>query len=423
MTGPRIPGPAVAALGAQVTLAAGSFLVQAVAARELGASGFGTFAILFGAVVMATAVSSGLVGDSLTVLERGRPEVHAALWRVGGSTVTVAAVTAAVLATAAGQPLGRSLVFAVVVAAFMVGDLGRRVLMAQLRFWRLAAVDLAAATVGISVALGASLLRSPTVEHYLLAVLATQVVTITLVALAVPRPARVRPGVGWGEWRRVVAYGSWRAAQQFVRPTALNLTRWVVLLAAGQAAVGELEAARLLVAPAMLLVQGLGSYLFSSYAADRAAGTAALLRRADRGAVVMLLGALLVGALVAGTLPVTGDLLTDGRYPLTVLAVLGWSSYAASCAAVLPFGSLAAVGGRQRLVLGVRLLDSTASVALVALVVLGLGADADWAPWLLSCGSFAGGWLLRQRVLLPAARCPLDGTEARLDHTPGVGAT
>lgn len=403
-TGARLPGPAAAALAAQVTVAGGSFLVQALAARELGAAGFGTFAILFGAVVMATAVSTGLVGDSLTVLDRGRPEVSNALWRVGGATIALAAATSTTVALLAGQPPSRAALFGAVVAAFMLADLCRRLLMAELLFWRLAAVDAVGAGVGVGTAWLWTLAADPAVEHFLLAVLASQLTTAALATVAAPAGHRPRPGPGWGDWRAVLAYGSWRAVQQFVRPTALNLVRWLVLLAAGQAAVGELEAARVIVAPAMLLVQGLGSYLFSSYAADRHHGAVVLLRRADRGAVVMLLGALVVGGIVALALPVLGELLTDGHYQLTALAVLGWSCYAASCAAVLPYGTLAAVGGQQRLVLAIRLLDSTASVALVGLVVWLLGAQAGWAPWLLSTGSFAGGWFLRSRVLLPQAR-------------------
>lgn len=423
MISSRLPGPAVAALGAQVSVAGGSFLIQVLAARELGAAGFGTFAILFGAVVMAAAVSTGLVGDSLTVLDRGRPEVRSALCRVGVTTVALAAATTASVAVLFGQPPSRAVLFGAVVAAFMLADLFRRLLMAELLFWRLAAVDAVGALVGVGTACLWMLFAAPRVEHFLLAVLVSQLTTVALATVAAPAPSRARPDPGWGDWRAVLAYGSWRAVQQFVRPTALNLARWLVLLAAGQAAVGELESARVIVAPAMLLVQGLGSYLFSSYAADRHHGATVLLQRADRGAVVMLIGALMVGSVVALTLPVLGELLTDGRYQLTALAVLGWSCYAASCAAVLPYGTLAAVGGQQRLVLAIRVVDSVVSLALVALVVWLLGAQFGWAPWLLSTGSFVGGWFLRRRVLVPQARGTVEGdVEGLTSSAPRVGA-
>src|SRR4051794_32403811 len=64
----RVPTRAIGALGAQVMLALGGFVLQVVATRELGKTGLGTFALLYGAIVMATALSTGLLGDSLIVL-------------------------------------------------------------------------------------------------------------------------------------------------------------------------------------------------------------------------------------------------------------------------------------------------------------------------------------------------------------------
>src|SRR6185312_6171777 len=66
-------------IAAQMSQALGSLLLQVLAARLLGADGLGAFAVLFGLIVMATAVCTGFVGDSLTVLDRGRREVRSAL--------------------------------------------------------------------------------------------------------------------------------------------------------------------------------------------------------------------------------------------------------------------------------------------------------------------------------------------------------
>ncbi|WP_296606740.1 hypothetical protein, partial [Nocardioides sp.] len=238
------------------------------------------------------------------------------------------------------------------------------------------------------------------------AIAAGQTAACVTALACVPADERSLPRPVNGGVREVLAFGTWRALQQFVRPTTLNLCRWVVLLAAGAAAVGQLEAARLVVAPAMLLVQGLGSYLFASYAADRAESSAALLARADRAAAVMLGGALVVTAVVAAALPVLAPLLGAG-YHLPVAAVLGWGWYAGSCAAVLPYGSLAAVRGRQAAVLGLRVADAALALALVASVVLGLGASPAAAPWLLAGGSFVGGLLCRQLLLQPLTAPPV----------------
>lgn len=149
-------------------------------------------------------------------------------------------------------------------------------------------------------------------------------------------------------------------------------------------------------------MQGVGSYLFASYAAEREAELVVLLRRADRGAVVLLSSSVLIALLAAAAVPTFGELLTRGGYDLAPLAVLGWGMYTASCAVVLPYGSLAAVRGRQAQVFGLRLVD--AGVGLTATVVaLGqLDVAPSVVPWLLSAGSLAGAVLIRQRLLVPA---------------------
>lgn len=400
----RIRTPkAVGAVAAQGIQAFGSFLLQVLAARQLGAASFGTFAFLFGGMIMATAVSTGLIGDSLTVLDRHSPQVRAALWRltwvVVGVSTSIGLIVSLTLDT---MSLASCAAFGAAMAAFMVADLCRRLLMARLRFWSLVLVDATAASVALGY-VGVLIWRgSPGLTNFLLAMLIGQLTACTVALLRLPSEERCRAPRGWGAWREVIGFGSWRAAQQFVRPTMLNLARWVVLVAAGQAAVGELEAARVLVAPAMLLVQGVGSYLFSTYAADRDAGMAKLLARADRAAAVMLVGAMAVGAAAAGVLSKVSSVVTAGRFDLSVLAVLGWACYAASCAAVLPYGSLAAVGGRQRFVFVLRVADSIASLVITAGAVLALHASTDWVPWLLSVGSIFGGLLCRQVILRPS---------------------
>ncbi|GAA4378190.1 hypothetical protein [Nocardioides caricicola] len=400
------------AVAGQVTLAFGSFVVQLIAARALGPEGFGVFALLFGAMVMATALSTGLVGDSLTVLDRHDPVLRSALARTAAVVVASATVAGVLLGSfLVGLSTGDCAALAAATGAFLTADLGRRMLMAVLRFWHLVVVDglgFLAAMVALTAFAAAG---TVSLGDVLLALAAGQATACGAALACLPARERARPVLRRGGGvREVFGFGGWRAAQQFVRPTTLNATRVVVLAAAGAVAVGQLEAARLLVAPAMLLVQGLGSYLFATYAADRSLPLAASLRHADHGAAAMLAGAAAVTLAVTSVLPAVGPLLAPG-YDLSMLAVLGWGTYAASCAAVLPYGSLAAVRGRPAAVLLVRVVDSVLALVAVALALLVLGAPAGAVPWLLAAGSFVGGVLCRQLLLVP--RLPASVESAR----------
>lgn len=402
----RVPR-AVGALAAQVTQAMGSFALQILAARELGAAGFGVFAFMFGAMIMATSLSTGLIGDSLTVLDRHDPTIRAALWRLTLITVSLVACICLVGAFTTGLDPETAVVFAIAVTCFMTADLLRRLLMASMRFWSLVVVDSVAITASLSFIGVTMLVSSPDVLHFAAAIAIGQATACLIAMLRLPQNERYMARRQWGAWRTVIGFGAWRAAQQFVRPTMLNAARWVVLVAAGQAAVGELEAARVFVAPAMLFIQGIGSYLFASYAADKSLRSEILLRRADRAALTMLGGAVLIGLAAAAAIPAAGHFVTDGQFDLSLIAVAGWACYAASCAAVLPYGSLAAVGGQQRAVLILRLVDALVSVLAAAAAIILVGISTDWTPWLLSMGSFAGGILCRQIILARRPEPPL----------------
>jgi O-antigen/teichoic acid export membrane protein len=390
----------VGAMVGQGTLALGSLLLQVVAAHALGAEGLGRFALLFGYVVMATAVSTGLVGDSLTVLDRRDPTLRSGL--VTAAVVTIALAAGLAFALGAG-PLGIwvALLFALATAAFMVADLLRRLLMASLRFWSLVIVDglgLAAAGVVLLAAAGAGQL---TLGHLVAALAIGQLTACCVAWQCLPIEERRLARLGFAGLPDVFGFGGWRAVQQFVRPTTLNAARWVVLIAAGNAAVGELEAARVLVAPAMLLVQGVASYLFASYAAAQDQPVAVLLGRADRGAITMLAGCTLLAVVAAVAVPWIGPVVTGDQFGIAVVAVLGWGVYAASCAAVQPYGSLAAVRGAPAKVLLLRVLDSSAALAVTTLAVLVWGMPFVWVPWVLAGGSFLGGYLCRRLLLVP----------------------
>src|SRR3954471_24298786 len=114
---------ATGAVAGQVSQAVAGLVLQVAAARFLGAAGLATFSLIYGAIVLVTAVSSGMVGDSLTVLDRHEPRVRAGL-PVWALTVAVGAgLGGAFVAflTDVVDPVA-AVVLAVAVTAFVLED-------------------------------------------------------------------------------------------------------------------------------------------------------------------------------------------------------------------------------------------------------------------------------------------------------------
>lgn len=396
---------ALGAIAAHLSQALGSFVLQLLAARALGAAGLGLFALVYSVLLMASAVSTGLIGDSLTILDRQRDTIRSGLqrWAVTAALASGLAAAAATALSRTLTPRG-SILFGAALAVFLLEDALRRLLMASMRFWLLVLVDGAGLVVALAT-LGLAATAGPlTIDTFLLALLFGQIVAGVVAIPLLPRVERRlapwRPAAMAEVWR----FGSWRAAQQSIRPTMLTVARVLIILAAGRAAFGQLEAGRVYMAPAILLVGGVGTYLMASYARRKHVALEEMLRKADRASVLMLGVAVLLGGLASAAAPVLGPLVTGGGYDLAPIAVFGWAIYAASTAAVMPFASLAAVRGRQPLIVAIRVADSALSVLCLWLVLFVLGSDVSWAPYALAVGSFVGGFVIRMRVLKPLCR-------------------
>jgi O-antigen/teichoic acid export membrane protein len=398
-------GRITGAVSGQLSQAVGSFVLQLIAARSLGASGLGTFALLYSVIVMTTALSNGLVGDSLVVLDRDERPIRAALQNWCLLTSFGASVVGAFCCVLSGLvSWEQGALFALATGTFMIESILRRLLMAVMRFWYLVVVDAVSATVSLAVLAVWHSVAPLTLDAMLIAWVAGQVLATLAAVLCLPSDERRL--VSWrpSAMRQVAGFGMWRAAQQSLRPAMLTAARFLITLAAGRAAFGQLEAARVYMAPALLVIQGLGSYLFSSYALRRNARWARLIGRADRASSAMLLLALAMGAVGALVSPWVGRFVTGPGFSLVPLAVFGWAVYAASTAAVTPFANLAAVRGRQHVVMALRTADSVLSLGLLALVINVLGADVSWAPYVLALGSLIDGAVIRWLVLLPLRR-------------------
>lgn len=402
--GGRTSGP-VAAVASRFATAAGTFLLQALAARSLGAAGLGSFALVYSLILLIAAVSNGLVGDSLTVLDRTRDDIRAGLigW-CAINAVGAGAVTAAFLMLFEGTDVVGALLFVGATTCFVIESSLRRLLQANMAFWAGVVVEVVGSVASLA-ALGLWALFGPLDLTAFITALAIGQLAASLTAVAyLPAEDRRLPTFRNAAMGTVGAFGSWRAAQQGLRPGLLTLIRFLVVLTASREALGQLEAARVYMSPAISMVQGVGTYLFSYYAHRKNRPTQELVRQAHKAAVI--LGAItLVGGIIATVAtPVLGHLVTGRGFSMQPAAVLGWALYASASAAVLPYQGLAAVRGRQSLVMGLRCIDAALSLVAVTALLLVFAAPASTAPYVLAAGSGLGGWLIRKYGLGPLAR-------------------
>lgn len=400
--------PATGALTGQVTQAAAGLVLQVAAARSLGAAGLATFSLFYGAVVLVTAVAGGLVGDSLTVLDRAQPGIRAALHVWGVAVAGASGVLGAVLAVVTGllSP-GGAVLLALAVTAFVLEDVLRRLLMATGRFWSLPAVDGTSLVLAVLTLVGCALAGDLVFSSFVLALVVGQTGAAVVAWALAPRGER--PAGPWRSpaLREVFGFGVWRAAGQTVRPALLTCLRLLVVALAGAAAYGPVEAARVYTAPTLIVVTGLGSYLLPHFVSLAGRPVAELVRRSDRAAAGLASGVAVVSLAALAALPLLGSLITGGEFPVPAIAVLGWGGYAVASAVLLPYSALATVYRQQRRVLVLRTLEFVSLAAVVLLLVLPEDAQ-DWAPLALSLGPLLTAFAVRRLVLRGLVRAGAD---------------
>ena len=388
---------AVGAVIAQAAQAGIGLLLQILVARLLGIEEYGRFAILYGVVIVATAVVTGLIGDTLVVLDRSQRAIRAGLEAMLVMTSVLLAIGAFLIAWLTGfSDVLESALFAVALAAFAIEEIVRRVLIAHMSFVRTAATDVAGFLVALALILTVHLTGTLSLAAFLAGIAVGQVVATVIGWLLVPRADRYLVGLRGADLAAVWRYGMWRGLQQVLRPSLFTVLRLLVLVSAGLAAVGLLEAARTYTSPLILVIGGLSSFLFVRFADQRKAGKSGSVREADRVVGFLLLGTVLMSVIAVVLIPWVSPLLFDVE--VDPLAVIAWLAYGMSVAIVTPYGALGAVGGRQIAVFLIRLCDTL--LAIVAVVVmLVLGAEASTLPFALAAASMLGGLGLRWLVV------------------------
>jgi O-antigen ligase len=396
------------AIVSQLVVAGSSLVLSFVALRELGAGGLGVFSLLFGVLITVNAVQTGWIGDSLTVLDRFDPGIRRALFQSQWvATGLIALVTYTIALQVNGVDGTAAVLFALASVAWSLEETCRRILIARREFWSLVANDGAFAVgslglVAVVIASG----NDVTIETMMLSLLAGGLVAIAFAIVQLPRIELLRGPSEPSRMRELASFAGWRAIQVGLRPGTIAVVRTVVAATAGFAALGALEAARLLIAPVLTIVNGAGVYLLPTYANQvrRLAPFRPTIRRA-----MVVIGALAAAYGVIAVLlrDVLVDTLTNGDTDVSPGAVVAWIGYSVAFGIGVPAGSAMVALGHSRRTFAIRAVDAAIGVAAASL--LAVAGFVTAVPIGLAAGAFVGAALLvRALHREPAAVTPDD---------------
>jgi O-antigen/teichoic acid export membrane protein len=387
---------AAAPLISQGINAGGSLLLQIAAARTLGLAAYGSFAVCLALLSAATALYTGYVGDSLAVLDRHDRDTRATLAASAITLFAAAFVIAFCTVVLLLHSPGAALVFAVMTVLWLIEETFRRILIARLEFWKLVGNDssynaVALIIVGVFLLVGQHI----TLGRIFAAMAVGAATAVVIGIVQVPRAERGNLRPGWSAMRAVATFAAWRALHAALRPTALLLSKALVISLISLTAAGVLEAGRLVVAPLQVVINGAGSFLLAAFAKEqhRAAGehgNGARDNRMARHAVWLLFATVVVcGSILALFAGPAGRIMTG--HPVDPLLVFGWTAYLAVWAVGLPYISEVVARKHSRAVFAARLVDSVLGLGMAG-VALELGASVAVVPWLMALGGLYAVW-------------------------------
>jgi O-antigen/teichoic acid export membrane protein len=291
-----------------------SFVTMVLLARGLSPEAFGSFTLVYGALLFAGSIQSALITQPHAVLAANRTgqeyrrftgllvigQVVLAL--VGAGLVALVGLAAEIVA-----PAWAGLLLALVpsVVAVQLQELGRRVLYTEGRLGAAFASDLCSYGGLVLVVLALWSLDQLSPEVALLA----QAITATLGAAV--GAWQLRRSVAWSLDRNDLAqvwqFGRWLLGAEIVGNwIATQAHLFISAAVLGPAAAGILRAAQVLFGPLRIIAYSLGALLPISFARtlgqDGPAGLDAALRRAYQFVVPLLAGYCLLVAVLAGPL-------------------------------------------------------------------------------------------------------------------------
>ncbi|MET0910814.1 MAG: O-antigen ligase family protein [Ilumatobacteraceae bacterium] len=401
--GRRTGSRPLGALVSQGIVAGSSLVLSLIALRSLGAAGLGAFSLLFGILTTVNAIQSGWIGDSLTVLDRFDPGYRRALFQSQWATVGLVLLVTAVLGNfVSGVDRDTAVLFGLASVAWVLEETIRRILIARREFWKLAANDASFAVGSLGMlALVAFNGAALSLQTLVMSVMAGAVVAFIVGVIQLPAVELTLGVKAPSRLRELSSFAVWRAIQIGMRPATLSLVRALVAAAASLAALGQLEAARLLLAPILTVINGAGVYLLPTYAAQARRGER-FRPTVPRAMIVVAGAAALYGGVAMVLRGQLADLLTDGTTTVSLGAIAAWTLFSMGFGAGVPAGNAVVAEGRSRQTFMIRLIDTA-----IGLVIAGLCVAAGWiaaVPAGLAVGAFVGAGLLLRSLRVSATR-------------------
>lgn len=353
----------------QAANALANVAVSIAAARSLEPTNYGRFVLIYGLIILATSLQTAFVGDYIVVTGPDRINVNALMfWQhLLSAACGIGAALASGLVTQSTEPWTMICV-AAATALWLHEEYGRRTLMASGRFLAQALNDAVYGTASISFIVVFAHLDTLNLATCVLSIAAGSFCAVLVAHLQLAptvRLTRIGKPTPEGIWA-VAKYGSWRSAQAGLGSLAQFLLRLIISSALGLAAVGTVEAARILVSPLATLFAGLSNVLLLAYARAERDG-----RRVRRGTATQLVVSLAMLTLLYGALLVTfatplSTLLFGTHLVADQLSVVSWLVVAFTAMAVQPVLIKAMIGRAQSRAFAIR--------AIATLLTVGAGA-------------------------------------------------
>lgn len=400
LTGPR--GRTLAGIADQAVISLANFAV-ALAVLRLGTKEeFGLYALGYMAVVVANSFAGGMFGSQFIVAQHGRPEAArpafaAALLLAQAGGVTLACLLALGALAAAGWATPFLAVTLLVIPAAVAQDFLRVHRLALLRPQAALALDGLNALLWAGFAL-AGLALGLAVPVAALAGHGAACAVTAVVAAATARLPLHQGLRGMGDGLRTVwDQGRWSLGGVAVTLAQNQAHFYILGLLAGLAAVAEVNAARMLLTPAALLLVGVNRTLIPGFAQLRAAGEAHRIRPQAVIATFALVAAVLVYALLLWAVwDMLARHLLQGRYDGIGPLVALWTLVIALQAMTeIAAGQLQAASRFRALALRIGVVAGPVVLALVPMI-LWLGGPGSLM--VLAAGQAALGALLWREV-------------------------